>query len=345
MGSLLKLSARDASGVFVRPDPHKMGVLIYGANAMRVALKRQQLVKGLIGPQGEEEMRLTRLQGGELRRDSAVLNDAIKAIGFFPGPRVVLVEDANENCADSVLAGLKYWQKGDAQLIVIGGALKPTSKIRKAFEVHPNAWAIPIFDEPPTRAEVEAGLAKVGIGDISPEANLAIIELSKVLDPGDFHQFLEKMSLFCMTQLGPVTIGDVEKCSPQSTEAALDDVIGLVADLKTNELAPVLHRVIAQGGTATGLCIAALRHFRMLHTAACDPAGAAQGVGKLRPPAYGPRRDRIQRQVTEWGRDRLEQVISLLLDTDLKLRSAGQTAPQMAQVERCFIRISMMGKR
>jgi len=341
----MKLSARDALGVFTRPDPNKSGVLIYGANAMRVALKRQQLVRGLIGPLGEEEMRLTRLQGGELRRDAAALNDAIKAVGFFPGPRVVLVEDANENCADAVLAGLKDWQEGDAQIVVIGGAFKPTSKIRKAFEAHQNAWAIAIFDEPPSRAEVEAGLAKVGLGEVSPEASLAIFDLSKVLDPGDFHQFLEKLSLFCMTQAGPVTIGNVEDCAPQSTEAALDDVIGLVADLKTNELVSVLHRVIAQGGTATGLCIAALRHFRMLHTAACDPAGAAQGVGKLRPPVYGPRRDRIQCQVTSWSCDRLEQVISLLLETDLKLRSAGQTAPQMAQVERCFILITMMGKR
>jgi DNA polymerase-3 subunit delta len=341
----MKLSARDALGIFARPDPHKTGVLIYGANAMRVALKRQQLVRGLIGPQGEEEMRLTRLQGGDLRRDGAALNDALKAIGFFPGPRVVLVEDANENCADAVLAGLKDWEKGDAQVIVIGGALKPTSKIRKAFEAHANAWAIAIYDEPPTKAEVEAALAKVGMGDLSPEASLAIFDLSKALDPGDFHQFLEKLSLFCMTEAGPVTIGSVELCVPQSTEAALDDVIGLAADLKTNELAPVLHRVIAQGGTATGLCIAALRHFRMLHTAACDPDGAAQGIGKLRPPVYGPRRDRIQRQISSWSRDGLERVITLLLETDLKLRSAGQTAPQMAQVERCFIRISMMGKR
>ena len=341
----MKLSSRDALSIFTRPDPNKTGVLIYGANAMRVALKRQQLVNGLIGPLGAEEMRLTRLQGGELRRDSVALNDAIKAVGFFPGPRVVLVEDANENCGDAVLAGLKDWQRGDAQIVVIGGALKPTSKIRKAFEAHPNAWSIAIFDEPPSRAEIEAGLAKVGMGEVSPEASLAIFDLSKALDPGDFHQFLEKLSLFCMTESGPVEIGNVDDCAPQSTEAALDDVISLVADLKTNALVPVLHRVIAQGGTATGLCIAALRHFRMLHTAACDPAGAAQGVGKLRPPVYGQRRDRIQRQVTSWSRDHLELVISLLLETDLKLRSAGQTAPQMAQVERCFIRITMMGKR
>ncbi|MDG1294673.1 MAG: DNA polymerase III subunit delta, partial [Planktomarina sp.] len=213
----MKLSARDALAIFAKPNPKKTGVLIYGANAMRVALKRQQLIKGLIGPQGEEEMRLTRLQGGELRRDGAALNDAIKAVGFFPGPRVVLVEDANDNCTDAIRAGLNDWQAGDAQMVVIGGALKPTSKIRKAFEAHPNAWSIAIFDEPPTRAEVEAALAKVGMGEVDAAASAAITDLSKAIDPGDFNQFLEKLALYCMSQAGPVNLSDVEVCAPQST--------------------------------------------------------------------------------------------------------------------------------
>ena len=341
----MKLSARDALRAFAKPDLKKTGVLIYGANAMRVALKRQLLVKGLIGTVGDGEMRLTRIQGSELRRDSVALNDAIKAVGFFPGPRVVLVEDANENCADSVLVALKDWLPGDAQIVVIGGAMKPTSKIRKAFEAHTNALAVGIYDEPLSRAEVEAAMAKVGLGELRSEARDAIGDLSKALDPGDFAQFLEKLSLYCMTQAGPVTIDNVEQCAPQSTEAQLDDVIALVGDGDAHGLSPVLHRVLAQGGSATGLCIAALRYFRMLHAAACDPGGLSSGLSKLRPPVYGPRRDRMQKQAMDWGLVRLEQAIHILLETDLKLRSAGQTAPQMALVERCFIRLSMMGKR
>ena len=341
----MKLSPRDALAAFAKPDLEKTAVLIYGANAMRVALKRQELIKGLIGPRGEEEMRLTRLQGSELRRDIATLNDAIKAIGFFPGPRVVLVEDVNENCADTILAALSDWQPGDAQMVIIGGAMKPTSKIRKALETHPNTWALAVYDEPLSAGEVTAAIKRVGLSDLSPEAGISISELSKILDPGDFQQYLEKLSLYCMSQVGPVTATDVEQCAPQSTEAAVDDLIGLVADLKDNELALILQKISAQGATPTGLCISALRHFRMLHTVACDDLGVAQGLSRLRPPVFGPRRDRLQRQIKLWSRERLEKVITLLLDTDLKLRSAGQTAPQMAQVERCFIRISMMGKR
>jgi len=82
----MKLSARDASAYFRKPDPNGAGILIYGGDTMRVALKRQEVIKALVGPNGEEEMRLTRMTGAELRKDPALLGDAIKAQGFFPAP-------------------------------------------------------------------------------------------------------------------------------------------------------------------------------------------------------------------------------------------------------------------
>ena len=80
----MKLSPREAEGYFARPDPGKTGMLIYGADAMRVSLKRQQMLAALLGPAAEEEMRLTRMAAGELRKDPARLLDAVKAVGFFP---------------------------------------------------------------------------------------------------------------------------------------------------------------------------------------------------------------------------------------------------------------------
>ena len=93
----MKLPPRDANAYFAKPDPNKTGLLIYGGDAMRVALKRQSFLKNLLGPNAEEEMRLTRIQAADLRRDAPMLLDAIKAVGFFPGPRAAFVEDANDN--------------------------------------------------------------------------------------------------------------------------------------------------------------------------------------------------------------------------------------------------------
>ena len=48
------------------------------------------------------------------------------------------------------------------------------------------------------------------------------------------------------------------------------------------------------------------------------------------------------RQAQKWGAPKLQQALGLLTETDLKLRSAGQTAPAMALVERALIRLSRL---
>ena len=105
----MKLTGRDAVRYFARPDPEKTGLLIYGGDAMRVALRRQEVITALVGPTGEEEMRLSRLAAGMLRKDPAVLQDALKAQSFFPGPRVVFLEDATDTIAKTVDAALQDW--------------------------------------------------------------------------------------------------------------------------------------------------------------------------------------------------------------------------------------------
>ena len=45
-------------------------------------------------------------------------------------------------------------------------------------------------------------------------------------------------------------------------------------------------------------------------------------------------------QAERWGRDRLEQALALLIETDLSLRSSTR-APGMAVMERALIRLAM----
>jgi DNA polymerase-3 subunit delta len=338
----MKLSPRDAPRYFAKPDPARTGLLIYGPDAMRVALKRQEVIAALIGPQGEEEMRLSRMAAGDLRKDKAMLLDAIKAVGFFPGPRVAFVEDVNDTLAPVILAALDDWQEGDAQIIVTAGQLKATSKIRKAFESHPNAYAAAIYDDPPSREEIEAVLRKAGLSEISGDAMTDLVALSRSLDPGDFRQTIEKLALYKLSDATPLGSEDIIACAPGSTEADLDDVLNIVAEARSGEIGPVMRRLRAQGIQPVGLCIGATRHFRTLYAAASDPGGAAAGIGRVRPPVFGPRRDRMLRQAQKWGAPKLQQALGLLTETDLKLRSAGQTAPDMALVERALIRLSRL---
>ena len=63
------LKGVEAARYCAKPDPARAGLLIFGADAMRVALKRQEAIAALVGPEGEAEMRLTRMSGGDLRKD------------------------------------------------------------------------------------------------------------------------------------------------------------------------------------------------------------------------------------------------------------------------------------
>ncbi|MGB3147882.1 MAG: DNA polymerase III subunit delta, partial [Paracoccaceae bacterium] len=149
----MKLSGPAANRYFARPEPDRAGLLIYGADAMRVALKRQEVIASLVGPDGETEMRLTRISGGDLRKDPALVQDAMKAQGFFPGPRVAFVEEAGDGLAPILADALADWQKGDAALIVTAGALTKASALKKLFETHQNTYAAAIYDDPPSAEE------------------------------------------------------------------------------------------------------------------------------------------------------------------------------------------------
>ena len=340
----MKLNARDARAFFAKPDPRRAGVLIYGPDAMRIAMRRQEIIAALIGPQGEEEMRLTRMPASELRKDPAMLSDAIKAQSFFPGTRVAFVEDATETAAKTITAAMEDWQDGDATVIVTAGQLTPRSGLRKFFEAHNNAYAAAIYADPPSRDEIEADLKKAGVGSVSPDALSDLMDLGRSLEPGDFRQTVEKLSLYKLSDDTAVTPEDIAACAPLTTEAAIDDALDIVAEGRYAEIGPIMTRLEAQGVAAVRLIIGATHHFRRLHAAASDPRGVEAGMASARPPVPYMRKDRLARQAQAWGAIKLEQAMQILTDTDLQLRSARPT-PDMALVERAMIRLSMMNRR
>lgn len=321
----------EANSFLAKPDPGVAGILIFGADAMRVALKRQEAIAAMIGPQGEAEMRLTRLQGADIRKSPAPVLDASREIGFFAGPRVVFVEEATDGVTESLTTALAEWRAGDAQIVVTAGDLKGKSALKTLFDKHPKAVSIELRNNPPTRAEIEQELARAGLTQIAPAAMTDLNTLARDLDPGDFRQFLEKIALYKYQDASPLTPDEVAALAPMTIEAEASDLITAVADRKVNVIGPLLRRLEGQGVLPVTLCIAALWHFRSLHGAVTG------GGGKF----FGPRAEAMQRQAGQWGAARLEDVLRLLIETDLTLRSTSR-APAMAVMERAFIRISMM---
>jgi DNA polymerase III subunit delta len=332
------LKGAEAARYCAKPDPARAGLLIFGADAMRVALKRQEAVAALIGPDGEAEMRLTRMSGADLRKDGSLLLDAIKAVGFFPGPRVAFVEEATDGLAETVGIALSEWKPGDAVIVVTAGGLTGKSALKTLFEKHPSAVSIGLYDDPPSREEIEDALRKAGLTNIDRDAMTDLNTLARALDPGDFRQTLEKIALYKHGDPSPLTPADVAAMAPATIEAEVDDLIGAVAEARSMAIGPLVRRLEGQGVLPVTICIGALRHFRILHAAATDPAGPGAGIQKAR--VNFKQKDAMGRQAGQWGIRSLEGAVAILLETDLTLRSASR-APGMALMERALIRIAM----
>ncbi len=335
----MKLAGVEASRYLAKPDASRAGLLIFGADAMRVALRRAEAVLALIGAQGAAEMRLARMSGADLRKDPSLLIDAIKSIGFFPGPRVAFLEDATDGLTDTVAAALKAWSPGDAQILVTAGALTGKSALKTLFDKHLFAICIGLYDDPPSREEIEGALTKAGLTRINRDSMADLTALARALDPGDFRQLLEKIALYKWQDPTPLTPLEVAALAPATIEAAVDDLIHAAAEGNATAIGPLTQRLSGQGTAAVTLCIGTLRHFRSLHIAVSDPGGIANGL--MRAKVFGPRRDQMQRQAQAWGQRALEQALSLLVETDLSLRSTTR-APAMAVMERALIRLAMM---
>lgn len=340
----MKLAGQAALRYFASPEAGRAGLLIHGADAMRVAMRRQQVLAALVGPEGEAEMRLARIAAADLRKDPARLSDALRAQGFFPGPRAVHLDEATDGLAETVAAALADWREGDAVLVVTAAQLAAKSALRKLFEGHANAYAVGLYDDPPGRDEVEAELRRAGVAEVGREGMEALLALARAIGPGEFRQVAGKLALYKRDDPAPVGPEDVRAVAPAAAEAGLDEVLDAVAEARTAALGPLLRRMEAQGVTPVALAIGATRHFRMLHAAAAAPGGASEGVSAMRPPVFGPRRDRIVRQAQGWGMHRLEQALDILVETDLSLRSSSP-APAMAVIERALIRLAMLARR
>ena len=339
----MKLAPRDASAYFARPNPPKPGLLIYGEDPMRVALKRQEVILAMIGPEGEAEMRLARHDAADLRKDPALVSDAMRAAGFFPGPRAVLIDggdrrpDRHARRRARRLEGRRrpprrHRRPTPPRLETPQALRDPPRRLRRRDLRRP---ALPRRNRSPSSARPAP--------ERSPARRWPKSKPSPAPStPATSARPIEKLALYKRGDATPVTPADVAAVAPTSTEADLDDVIDIVAEGRTAEIGPFLRRLEAQGATAVGLCIAATRHFRTLHAAAADPEGPARALARAR--VNFKRKDRMTRQAQTWGAVKAGEAIHLLTDADLTLRSSSR-APDMALVERTLIRLSMLGKR
>ena len=341
----MKLNPQNLQKFIDKPDPSRAAILFYGTDTMRVALKRQEYLENLLGPNAEQEMRLTRLTNDEVLKNQSGIFDTIKSTGFFPGQRAVLVENTTDKASKIIIDCIKAWKPNDAHIVITSGTLKPSSQLRKNFENHEQILAAPIYDNPMTEMEIKKELSRANIQIMDPSVIDIVYGLSKDLEPGDFRNTLEKIYLYKFNDKSPLSAKDISACRPISAEANLDDMIYAVADGKTHKISSIFNRLKAQGVQPVTLCLSFQRHFKLLLRLSIYEGTQSEAISNQKPPIFGPRRNIILNQLKLWNVKNLKTALAYFVELDIGLRSISTQSPVEAITERTLIRVAMLAKR
>lgn len=340
----MKLAGREAVRFCAEPDTGLCGALIHGQDEAQVAAMRQRLVGALMGA-APDDLRLTRLDAAEARRDAALIDEAMRARGFFAGRPIVLIEGGTDGHAKTIGTALDGMTAEDGFLIVTAGALAGRSALRALFEGSDMLVGLHLFADAVGPEDVAAMLRAAGLtAGTTEEAARDLAGLSASMDYGSFAQLVEIIALFGSDAGGPLSAEEISRLTPAGLEAELGDLVDAVAAGEADRIGLLLQRLAAGSVTAVTILIALQRHFRQLLGIASAPGGVNAGIGAVRPPLWGRRRDAVAAQMRLWNPSRLEQANRLLFEADSRARSTTN-APTMALVERCALRLAIMARR
>lgn len=335
----MKLSAADAKHFITKPDSSYAGFLVYGPDPLLVSYGRDKILQALLN--SDERVGFERIVTDQLRRSQDALGTMIKAQGFFADRRVIAVDGANEGAVEAAKRTLEIRADDDGWLLLTAGRLRPASKLRKLFETHKKAVAVPIYDISFSPQEVKELLAAANLTQVDVQAMKDLVMLGRNLAPQMFLQTVEKIALYKGgDQEKMVQTADIEACTCREDDSSLDELIVDLVAQRTQKMAPALRQVYAQGQKPVALLIRAQREFRAIFSAASHPDGVSAGVAALRPPVFGPRRGQMIRQVSDWGVVGSGKALRHLLSADQEIRSDAKV-PAHAVVERVFMRIAL----
>lgn len=340
----MKLAGREAARFCREPDARLCGALIHGSDAGQVAAARREMVTALMGDAGDD-LGLTQLDAAAARRDAALIADGLRARGFFGGRPMVLIEGGTDGLAKPLAAAVDGLTPEDGFLIVTADTVAARSPLRKLFEGARTLMSLQLFADAMGPDEIASALRERGVTcEIDRAACEALAVIAGGTDHGSFRQLLDLIAVYALDRTAPLTAEEVEQLAPAGLDAETDALIATVAQGEPRRIGPLIRRLEASGTGAVTVLIGLQRHFRQLLTVATAPGGPDAGLQALRPPVWGPRRTAMAEQVRRWGAVRLEQANRALFEVDGKIRSS-QRAPDMALLERCALRLAIMGRR
>lgn len=340
----MKVQPRNADAFLRRPDAGVRAVLIYGPDSGLVRERAQTLARGIVSDLADP-FRVTELKADQITGDGARLFDEMAAMSLTGGRRLIRLRDAEEGVTPAFQALLKAPPGGDSLVLVEGGDLGKSSKLRTLFENSDAAAAIACYveSEEELAGTITRILSEQGLS-IEPDARDWLAG-NLVGDRGIARGELDKLALYMMGGKR-VTLDDVRAVIGDSGALEMDEPALAAADGDLADIDRSLGRLFAEGMSPVPILRAAQRHFQRLQLAAYHMSRGQtpqQALKALRPPVFFKMEAQMTAQVRRWTLPLLAQALDRLMEAEAMSKRTNM--PDETLTSRAFFQVAQLGRR
>jgi len=337
----MKISPRDIQGVLDRPNPHYTIFLLYGSDSGLMAERAKQITARFHGTE-DDPLALTTLSSEQVGKEISLLVDSLNALPMLGGRRVVVLSGQGGEMKEAVQLAAEHMDP-EARLIIRAHNVNTLHPLVKFCDSAKNCASIGCY---PDDSRGLAQLAQQIFSEFqitaSPEA-MQIIQTRLGADRQASRMELEKLCLFVGTG-GTLT---AEQC---------DSLLGDSAALETDMLSAAiisgnvtqfnahfarLRRESVQPIAIIRQLMGLFRAMQLTHL----PSGRID-IGKLadlRPRLHFKIKPVIERQVTFWPQQAVDEAIAKLLSLEISLKS-GQGGNQLAMTGQILLGICLRAR-
>ncbi len=300
------------------PQPGCRAVLVYGPDAGLVAERASALAKMFAG-RGRGETEIVRLDDRDLGEDAARLEIEVNTVPMFAAQSVVRITAGPRLDVPSLKALLVTDFANP--LIVEAGNLRPDSALRKLFEAHKSAAALPCYsDERSLAGLIDAELEAAGLSIDRHARDYLMTRLGA--DQALSRSEVVKLALYAQGE-GRVSHDDIEAIVGDAAETALENFVYATSGGDAKAALSELQRLAAAGTDRQAALSALGRHFTQLHRIASSASAGGnleQNVKSLKPRLHFKREPLFVAHCKRWGTARLAHALPLIQEATRRSR-------------------------
>jgi DNA polymerase-3 subunit delta len=283
--------------------------LVYGPDAGLVAERASALAQAF-ARRGTGPTEIVRLDDKDLGDDPARLELELRTVPMFAARSIVRVAAGPKLDVPSLKALLAT--EFDNPLIVEAGNLKADSALRKMFETHKTAVALPCYsDDRSLLGMIDAELSDAGLGIDRDARDYLLTRLGA--DQALSRSEVVKLALYAHGA-DSVSHEDIEAIVGDAAETALDNFVYAASGGDAKAAISELQRLAAAGTDEAAALSALGRHFTRLHrvAAAAGSVDLEASVKSLRPRPHFKREPTFIAHCKRWGAARLAHALPLI---------------------------------